>query len=217
MQFAGPVYPATGTRAGVGVVACPACDLLCDVSSLAPGERARCRRCSHFLTERKPQALRRAAAYALTALVFLLIACSFPFLSFRAGSIRSVMSLPETAIQLYQEGMVELALLVAGFIILVPAAVLSMVLALVFGLAGNRPRRWLRGVARLVFHLQDWSMAEVFFIGVLVSIVKLSEMAHITVGVSFWAYAAFGLFFLLAVSNLDRYQSWCRIERLGGS
>jgi paraquat-inducible protein A len=201
--------------AAAGLIACPSCDLLTEVARLAPGERARCSRCGHFLTRCDPRALERTAAFALTALVFLLIACSFPFLYFQAGSIQSVMTLPETALQLYREGMTELALLVAGFIILVPAAVLVLLLALAAGLAGNRPWPWLGGVARLVFHLQNWSMAEVFFIGVLVSLVKLSEMAEIVIGASFWAYAAFGLFFLLALSNLDRYQSWCRIERLG--
>jgi len=218
LQFSGFVDSAPDSvAAGRGVLACPACDLLCDVSELVPGQRARCRRCAHFLTERKPEALRKAAAFALTALVCLLMACSFPFLSFRAGSIQSVMTLPETALQLYRDGMLELALLVAGFIILVPAVVLALVLALVVGLAGKRPQPWLRTVARLVFHLQAWSMAEVFFIGVLVSLVKLSEMAHITIGASFWAYAVFGLFFLLAMSHLDRYQCWRRIERRGRS
>jgi uncharacterized paraquat-inducible protein A len=34
------------------------------------------------------------------------------------------------------------------------------------------------------------------------------------IGISFWAYAAFTVCFTLAVSSLDRYQCWERIEAL---
>jgi hypothetical protein len=35
------------------------------------------------------------------------------------------------------------------------------------------------------------------------------------IGLSFWAYAAFAICFIVAVANLDRYQCWERIEALG--
>ena len=60
-------------------------------------------------------------------------------------------------------------------------------------------------------------MVDVFFIGVLVSLVKIAQMATIHMGISFWAYAAFSVLFILALSNLDRFQCWRRIEALGQS
>ncbi|MEZ5501490.1 MAG: paraquat-inducible protein A [Halioglobus sp.] len=66
-----------------------------------------------------------------------------------------------------------------------------------------------------MFLTQNWSMVEVFIIGVIVSLVKIAAMATVVVGISFWAYAAFTVCFTLAVSSLDRYQCWERIEALG--
>jgi paraquat-inducible protein A len=62
--------------------------------------------------------------------------------------------------------------------------------------------------------LQKWSMVEVFFIGVLVSLVKIMKMATVVIGASFWAYAAFSICFVLCLSKLDRWHSWRRIEAL---
>ena len=57
-------------------------------------------------------------------------------------------------------------------------------------------------------------MVEVFIIAVIVALVKIAAMATVVIGISFWAYAAFTVCFTLAVSNLDRYQCWERIEAL---
>ena len=57
-------------------------------------------------------------------------------------------------------------------------------------------------------------MVEVFLIGVVVSLVKLAQLASVQLGLSFWAYAAFSITFTLALTTLDRFQCWQMIERL---
>ncbi len=155
-------------------------------------------------------------AFTLSALVLLALACSFPFMEFKAKGLESLMTLPQTAMELWRNGMPDLAFLVACFIILIPAAVLVLILILVGALMMEQ-RAGLPALGRLIFTLQNWSMVEVFFIGVLVSLVKIAKMATIVLGISFWAYAAFSILFTLALSNLDRFQCWRRIESLSRS
>ena len=69
------------------------------------------------------------------------------------------------------------------------------------------------GAGKLLFFLSPWGMSEVFVIGVIVSLVKLHHMAHVVLGVSFWAYVAFTLCFTAAMSSLDRFEVWEEIER----
>ena len=66
----------------------------------------------------------------------------------------------------------------------------------------------------MIFHLQLWCMVEVFFIGVLVSLFKITHMATVGVGIAFWSYAAFVIFFTLTLSNLDTFYTWKRLEAL---
>ena len=198
-------------------LACPSCDLVFDVSGLADGETARCSRCGHFLTRYRADELSRVMAYTVSALILLALACSFPFMEFKASGLESMTTLPQTAIQLWRNGMPDLAFLVAAFIILIPAAVLILNVVLVGALMTQRPYAFLPQLGRLIFTLQNWSMVEVFFIGVLVSLVKIAGMATVVLDISFWAYAAFSIVFTLAVSSLDRFQCWNRIEALSRS
>ena len=196
------------------LIACPSCDRLYEVGSLGHQQKASCSRCGHFLTLSRDDGLQRVQAFSVAALIFLAVGCAFPFLSFKASGLESVMTLPQTALQLYTQGMPDLAFVVAAFILLIPLVVLVMLFALSTALATGRYYPWLRPLARFIFHLQNWAMVEVFFIGVLVSLVKIAKMATIVIGISFWGYAAFAILFTMAVAGLDRYQCWRRLEQL---
>ncbi len=102
----------------------------------------------------------------------------------------------------------------AGFIIVIPAAVALLSIALTVSL--NLPLRhpFLASLARGVFGLKTWAMAEVFFIGVVVSLVKIAALASVEIGTAFWAYAVFTVSQTLTLANLDRYQCWSAIEEL---
>jgi paraquat-inducible protein A len=198
------------------LIACPCCDLLFDVSGMRHGEKASCSRCGDFLTRVRDDGFQRLQSYALSGLVCLMIGSAFPFLSFKSSGLENTMSLPQTVEQLYAQGRPDLAFLVAGFIIVIPATVLVLLLALSTCMIRQRFYDWMIPVTRLVFHMQNWAMVEVFFIGVMVSLVKIAHMATVVIGISFWGYGAFALCFVASVSNLDRLQYWNEIERLAG-
>ena len=124
------------------------------------------------------------------------------------------MTLRSTPMSLWDNGMPEVALLVAAFIIYIPAAVLVLLVLLAVPLNKRVHRWWLKPTAHLLFEMQNWAMVEVFIIGVIVSLVKIAAMATVVLGISFWAYAAFSILFTYAVASLDRYQCWKLIEEL---
>jgi paraquat-inducible protein A len=187
-----------------------------NVAALKHGESASCPRCGGFLTRYHDDAYHRVLAFASAGLLFLIFANSYPFLSFSSSGMESVMTLRQTPAALWNNGMPEVGLLVAAFIIFIPATILIMMLALCIPLSQNRYHPWMTPLAKGIFMGQNWSMVEVFIIGVIVSLVKIAAMATVKIGISFWAYAAFTVCFTLAVANLDRYQCWERIEALEG-
>lgn len=193
-------------------IACHACDLLVDLREMRPGQKASCPRCGHGLTRLRADAVERLMAYSVAALVALVFACLFPFLSFSSSGVESVMTLPQTPGSLWRNGLPMVATLVAAFIIAIPALVLVLLLMLSVPLARRRYRPWLKPIGRWIFHLQSWSMVEVFIIGVIVSLVKIAKMATVTLGLSFWSYVAFAILFTFAMGVLDRYQLWNAIE-----
>lgn len=198
-------------------MACHGCDLLVNVAELKHGETASCPRCGHFLTRLRTDAFSRVLAYTIAGLILLILANSFSFLSFAASGLESVISLRQTPGAVWDYGMPEVAIMVAAFIIIIPAVILVLLLFLCIPLELGQYRPWLVPVAKWIFQAQNWAMVEVFIIGVIVSLVKIAAMATVVLGISFWAYAGFSICFTLAVASLDRYQCWERIEQLGAA
>lgn len=196
---------------------CPHCDLLVDISKLRAGHFAVCPRCGGGLSRKRADAYNKVVSYALSALVALAMSCAFPFLSFSQAGLESTMTLIETPGMLWDNGLPAVALLVAAFIIVIPAVVMLLMLALCLPLRNGRWRPWLVPLGRWVFHLRHWAMVEVFIIGVIVSLVKIAHMAHVALGISFWAYIGFTVLFTLAVATLDRVQVWQTIDGLGST
>ena len=196
-------------------IGCIECDLLVSVGALAPHERAKCPRCGHLLTENTPEGFQRSLAFTIAAMVLLALSLAFPFLSLQASGIEQVMTLPRSALELWEGGYPPIAVLVMGPIIGIPAIMLLALVALLLPIVRHEHASWLVPTGRLLFFLNPWGMVEVFVIGVIVSLVKIGSLATVIIGISFWAYVAFALCFIAAWTNLDRVQLWERIEELG--
>lgn len=195
-------------------IGCPQCDLLIARPALAPGQRANCPRCGFVLTVCYANPASRALSFALSALVFLLIAVNFSFLKINSSGVESSTTLIQTVSRLADYGANAVAVLVFAIIILIPAAMLAATILLSIMLMTRRYAQWMLFVTRWLFHFNTWAMVEVFAIGVIVSLVKISSMAHVELGASFWAYLAFSGLFLLSFSSLDRLVVWSSVNRL---
>jgi paraquat-inducible protein A len=85
---------------------------------------------------------------------------------------------------------------------------LILILAAVRRGVAARP---LPAALRLVLAARPWSMVEVFMLGVLVSVVKLSHLAHITPGIALWSYGALIALFAAAMSTFNAHELWERL------
>lgn len=195
-------------------IACHECDLLLDLPDLEEGQRAYCPRCNHLLCSHPHDGIQRALAYAMAATVFLGIANLYPFISFKAEGLEQVMTLMLAPIELYREGSELLAAFVLIFIILAPLLLLICIIwtlsPLVF--TGKRASGSY-GLGRIIFTVSPWSMAEVFLIGIFVSMTKIAGLATVVFGISFWAYVGFAISFTMAMASLDQHYYWDALEQ----
>ncbi|MFV2089272.1 MAG: paraquat-inducible protein A [Pseudomonadales bacterium] len=156
----------------------------------------------------------RASSLAVAGLIMLAIALGFPFLSISAAGVKSSMTLIETVSYLAEYGAEVIAGLVFIFVILIPVLMLLLMTTLSLCLRAGYFHDAMVAPTRWLFHLNAWSMVEVFSIGVIVSLVKLAAMAKVELGMSFWAYLAFTVLFLKAYSSMDRLTFWTTVDVL---
>ena len=195
-------------------IACHECDLLLNLPNFEEGSRAYCPRCNHLLCSNPSNGIERGLAFAVTGVAFLFLANIFPFLSFQARGREQVMTLLQSSLELYEGGNEILAAFVLAFIIVAPALLLFSIIWILGPLVLKDKRTlgayWL---GRLVFQTSPWSMAEIFLIGILVSIIKISSMATVVLGVSFWAYVGFTLCLMMSMVNLDKHFFWEALDK----
>lgn len=193
------------------LIACHDCDLLHRVQALPEKSKARCRRCGALLYVHYPETINRTLAFALTGLVLLTIANTFPFLSLESqGSILETSFITGTILLARQSvaGLSGLAILVLLTSVLVPGMLLAGLVYVLWPMKKGHQLPGSRLIFRLILTLRPWSMTEVFLLGILVSVVKLSKLATIIPGPALFSFL--GLVFVLAAVNayMDPYTIW---------
>jgi len=178
------------------LIACHECDLLQHLPRQRQGGVARCRRCDAVLHRSIRDSLDRTLALTFAGLVLFGVANTFPFLAFKMQGQVTQTTLATGVVDLYRQGMWELALLVLLTSILVPLLQLLLLIYVLLPLKFNRTPWKLAHVFRFQQSLGPWGMMEVFMLGILVAVVKLGDMAQIVPGLALWSFAI--LIFVLA-------------------
>lgn len=191
-------------------ILCPQCDLLVAIPELQDGQKAACPRCGTTLITKWHLPRLRPTAYAVAALFMLLLANLFPFINMKVAGVSSQVTLLEIPGVMFSEDYASLATLFMIFVQAIPTFCLLTILLLV-----NRvtlPLSVQRYMARVLFQLRSWGMAEIFLAGILVSFVKLMAYGDIGVGSSFVPWCLFCVLQLLAFQYVDRRWLWDDIE-----
>jgi paraquat-inducible protein A len=170
---------------------------------LAPGQAARCVRCTTVMAKGRYLGPEAPLVFALTALILAVPACSLPFMSAgKLGDERTSL-LFTGVVAIWDQGMRAMAALVLLLGGVVPMALIASIALLL------APRE-LRGVfftdseiAKLAAFLERWSIPEVQVLAVLVALMKLGSQVHVTIGPAFWCYCGMSVFLLMALRGID--------------
>lgn len=190
------------------MTACHECDLLHRLKPIPRGTVAHCSRCGAVLSRHRPNSLERTLALTVAGLILFALANSFPFLAMTMeGQHRQIVLLTGIK-ELYRQGMPEVAILVLLTTIVTPLLHLSGLLYVLVPLKLNRMAPAIWRVFRWVRRMQPWSMLEVFMLGILVALVKLTKMADVVPGISLYCFLA--LIYILAAitASLDPARVW---------
>lgn len=190
-------------------VLCPHCDLLVALPELRAGQKGVCPRCGNTLISRWSNPRSQPVVFAISALIMLVLANLFPFVTMRVAGIGRQITLPQIPGVMVADHFASLASLFLLFVQLIPAVCMVVIIVLCTGLPLRfRLRTFL---AKYLFTLRAWGMAEIFLAGVLVSFVKLMAYGDIGVGISFLPFCLFCLLQQRAFQCIDQRWLWDNI------
>jgi paraquat-inducible protein A len=182
------------------LIACHDCDALFQKPRLGRRRLARCPRCGAVLYGSSTGRLDPICAMTMAALITFLIAQTFPIIELEANGITSQASLFGAIEVLWTENMQVVAIMVFCSTILFP---LTELLALLYVLlsvrAGYVPLAF-HHVMRAIQFVRPWGMIEVFMLGTLVTIVKMTSVARVIPEAALFAFGALTLMFAVVVT-----------------
>jgi len=199
------------------VIACHECDLLQREVTLPRGGVAHCRRCGAILYRDSPDSLDRTLALSLAAAVLFLLANTFPVIGIELQGNRSAVNLFGAVSSIWAQEMKLIALLVLITTILIPAFELAMIIYLLLSLKFLQMPPGTALILRMLQSMKPWGMVEIFMLGVLVALVKLSHDFIIIPGVALWSFGGLTLMLAAVASTFNARELWVNLEREPGT
>ncbi|ANJ54295.1 paraquat-inducible protein A [Pseudomonas silesiensis] len=164
------------------LVACHECDLLMRKPELAHDEKALCPRCGYELYAHRHNVVQRSLALVIAALVLFVPANFLPIMQLNLLGQSSNDTVWSGVVGLFDSGMQSVSVIVFLCSMAIPLIKLLCQLAVLLSIRFDVGRSYGLLIYRIYHHLRDWGMLEVYLMGVLVAIVKLADMAAVTVG-----------------------------------
>ena len=200
-------------RPAPDLVCCPVCDALHRLGELPEGERARCARCGTVLGTGRAQAILRVVVLATTSLVLMTIVVFYPFLELRQGVFGSRASVFDTVMTFSEGIMVPLSLAVGLFVVVLPTVRLALLVWALLPLSLERaPWDGAATALRWADRLRPWAMAEIFMVGVAIALVKLADLATLSMGPAFWSFGAIVVITAFGDSQMSRHTVWTALD-----
>ena len=197
-----------------GLVACEYCDLLQRIVTLPPGGKARCSRCGGVFYRNLPHALEHSLAFTLAGLFLYIVANVFPFLRVSLEGQVQTNTIAAGVVDLWNTGFPALACLILLTTIVAPLLQLLGMLYVLLPVWLGRLVPGIGRAARFQDGIAPWAMLDVYMLALLVTLVKLGQMAQVNLLVGAFAFGAFFLILVLATASYDKHAIWQRLESL---
>jgi len=188
------------------LVVCPHCDAVHREVVLGKHEVAACVACGHVLDRHRSLSVDQLLAITVAAALLFLITNSYPLMTIEVGGMYTEATVWGAALlMLHGWAALPAAVLAVSMFILPLLQIVLLLWVLAFARFGGRAPGF-RGVLVMLHRSRAWSMTEVFLLGALVAIVKLSGWVHVTPGIGIWALA--GLTILLTILSMVEPRFW---------
>jgi paraquat-inducible protein A len=154
-----------------------------------------------------------AIAWAASALVLFLLANAYPLVTIHVNGTTRTTTLFGAALALYRQGHAGLSALVFITTVIGPFLQIATLLYLLIPLRCMRSAPGQDTLFRMLSQIRQWTFVEVFMLGALVALVRLSAYARVVPGIALWSCGLLMLSLAALASRTTPEQFWRWVER----
>jgi paraquat-inducible protein A len=195
------------------MVACNQCDSLLPIPMLSEGQNALCGCCGAFIFSKKKDSINRTIAVAIASLVLFFPATLLPIIGIGLAGLYNEASLLDCITLLINSRNYVIAFAVFMFTIAIPTVRIITALYITLCIKFNRVTPSLLVFFRSYHLLDTWTMVHVFFMGVIVSMYKLSSLADMTIDGGLFSLVLLLVCSTLVSVTMDEHSIWDELEK----
>jgi paraquat-inducible protein A len=187
--------------------ACKYCGVIIDIVAFDDRSQYSCPRC-HNTFYRAGESFGLVASMALAALMFFIPTLFIPVLRIEIMGINQSATLIEAVWHFADDGYLIIAMIALASGVIFPIMMLLLMFVMISATYNRHLKHWIPLSFRMYEAMKEWAMAEVYLIGIVVAIVKLSGMAQLHVDYGLILFALFLLTFYIALIWFNPEDIW---------
>ena len=195
-------------------VICHKCFTLNEEIPIKDGSKACCSECGGILYRYDSKLIDHGLALSFTGFVFFVLANLFPLIQIDILGSEQFITIPKTILSLFDNGFYIVGLICAFLIFIFPLMIFVINMLLFMLLKIARGKQLTKELLILLSHITPWSMADIFFISILVALVKLIAFGQIHIGIAFWALMIFVLIDVYITKSIHLSEIWMLRKRI---
>lgn len=199
-------------RAHPHLMLCEHCEEVYDRTVMTLGASYYCSRCGSRLVKGSILSVQAWLAWTITSACLFVFANMFPVAIISLDGLNSKATVLQSISALAQGPGTPMAIAAGIVIIGIPGFQIALLLWILSFAALSKPCPYFVATMRCLHLSRPWGMTEVFLLGVLVAIVKLSSYLHVVIGAGVVSIALLAPL-MVVITKHDNEELWCLYER----
>lgn len=187
------------------ILCCQSCGLMMqdDVNA----HRIKCPRC-YTSVRKKSFPIEHDLGLSIAGLIVFFPAMTLPIISFKLGESVQHDTMLSALSYFYEDGYPLLSLLVFFTSVLAPFLQIIISLFMLTPLYEKRKPRFMKTYFKVLYHLQEWIMLDVYVIAILVSVIKLTATSDVLYGSGLIMFVLLSSFSFLLSRSFSPQKIW---------
>ncbi len=190
------------------LVICQNCQAIHKKVSLKGKSVAKCSECGEVLYRNATIIFHRTLALSISALFLFIVANAFPIIKIYILSQSATLTIPDMILRLFNEGFIVLGSIVFLVLLAIPVLVLISFIAIGIFTYFKKFKNIVRILIIFIIQAKEWAMVDIFFVSILVALVKLFGYVQVHFDIAFVALFLFVILDILTLKSIKPIELW---------
>jgi len=168
-------------------IICKKCHTLHRKIRLHKGTKALCQQCNSMLYREHQNLVENSLAISWVMLIALILGFSFSIINININGIYRELDLPSLIMVIFDNEYYIVGVMLSFLIFIFPLVIIISMIMVLTLMKLEKSGYLVKRLMILIAKILPWSMIDIFFISLLVAMVKLFSYAQLELGIGFWA------------------------------